>query len=68
LVAAAGLAHPRDLRPHHFQRRASSDKVISFAEQYEQLAPGILLHNPGASPRYGAAWALAQSGSFARAG
>jgi glutamate synthase domain-containing protein 2 len=68
LVAAAGLAHPGDLRPHHFQRRASSDKVISFAEQYEQLAPGILLHNPGASPRYGAAWALAQSNSFARAG
>lgn len=68
LVAAAGLAHPGDLRPHHFQRRASSDKVISFAEQYEQLAPGILLHNPAASARYGAAWALAQSGSFARAG
>jgi glutamate synthase domain-containing protein 2 len=67
LVAAAGLAHPRDLRPHHFQRRASSDKVISFAEQYEHLAPGILLQNPGASPRYGAAWALAQSDSFARA-
>jgi hypothetical protein len=41
--------------------------VISFAEQYEHLAPGILLQNPGASPRYGAAWALAQSDSFARA-
>ncbi|MFZ9200767.1 MAG: FMN-binding glutamate synthase family protein [Paracoccaceae bacterium] len=68
LVAAAGLSHPGDLRPHHFQRRASSDKVISFAEQYEQLAPGLLLQNPGASPRYGAAWALAQSDSFARAG
>ncbi|TXI01213.1 MAG: FMN-binding glutamate synthase family protein [Pseudorhodobacter sp.] len=66
LVAAAGLTHPGELRPHHFQRRASSDKVISFAEQYEQLAPGILLQNPAASSRYGAAWSLAQSGSFAR--
>ena len=68
LVAAAGLSHPGELRPHHFQRRASSDKVISFAEQYEQLDPGILLQNPAASPRYGAAWFLAQSASFARAG
>jgi glutamate synthase domain-containing protein 2 len=67
LVAAAGLGHPQDLRPHHFQRRASSDKVISFAEQYEQLYPGQLLQNPASSLRYGAAWALARSDSFARA-
>ena len=40
LVAAAGLSHPSDLRPHHFLRRASSDKVISFAEQYEHACPG----------------------------
>jgi hypothetical protein len=51
LVAAAGLSHPRELRPHHFQRRASSDKVISFAEQYEQLSPGQLLHDTTCSPR-----------------
>ena len=68
LVAAAGLTHPADLRPHHFQRRASSDKVISFAEQYEQLSPGQLLDNPMTSHRYGTAWALSRSDSFARAG
>ncbi len=67
LVAAAGLSHPNQLRPHHFQRRASTDKVVSFADQYEQLAPGVLLQNPAASVRYGAAWQLAQIGSFARA-
>lgn len=67
LVAAAGLAHPGKLRPHHFQRRASADKVVSFAEHYEQLAPGILLIDPTASPRYGAAWTLARSNSFTRA-
>lgn len=67
LVAAAGLAHPAELRPHHFQRRASSDRVISFAEQYEQLRPGQLIENAAASPRYGAAWALARADSFARA-
>lgn len=66
LVAAAGLVHPQGLRPHHFQRRASSDKVISFAEQYEQVQPGQLLQEPASSLRYGAAWALSRSDSFAR--
>ncbi|OYU41483.1 MAG: FMN-binding glutamate synthase family protein [Pseudorhodobacter sp. PARRP1] len=68
LVAAAGLAHPQDLRPHHFQRRASSDKVISFAEQYEQLKPGQLLADPSSSPRFRDAWALSSPHSFARVG
>ena len=64
LVAAAGLSHPSELKPHHFLRRASSDKVISFAEQYELLTPGQLLSDSGSSPRFGAAWAQAQKGSF----
>jgi glutamate synthase domain-containing protein 2 len=68
LVAAAGLAQPSDLRPHHFLRRASSDKVISLAEQYEQLAPGQLIADPASSPRFASAWALASADSFARNG
>ena len=68
LVAAAGLSHPSDLRPHHFLRRASSDKVISLAEQYEQLAPGQLNADPASSPRFAEAWALSTATSFARAG
>ncbi len=67
LVAAAGLSHPADLRPHHFLRRASSDKVISLAEQYEQLATGQLTADPASSPRFAEAWALSTAGSFARA-
>lgn len=67
LVAAAGLFHPSELRPHHFQRRASSDKVISLAEQYEQLAPGQLAADPKSSPRFAQAWALSTADSFARA-
>jgi glutamate synthase domain-containing protein 2 len=66
LVAAAGLAHPQELGPHHFQRRASSDKVISFAEQYEQLKPGQLLADPASSPHFREAWALSSGSSFAR--
>lgn len=68
LVAAAGLSHPQDLRPHHFQRRASSDKVISFAEQYEQVKSGQLLADPSSSPRFREPWALSSASSFARVG
>jgi glutamate synthase domain-containing protein 2 len=67
LVAAAGLSHPSELRPHHFLRRASSDKVISLAEQYEQLAPGQLAADPKSSPRFAEAWAMSTPDSFARA-
>jgi len=68
LVAAAGLSHPSDLRPHHFLRRASSDKVISLAEQYELLRPGQLIADPKSSPRFAESWDLASADSFARAG
>jgi glutamate synthase domain-containing protein 2 len=67
LVAAAGLSHPSELRPHHFLRRASSDKVISLAEQYEQLAPGQLTADPHSSPRFAEAWAHSTPDTFARA-
>jgi glutamate synthase domain-containing protein 2 len=65
LVAAAGLSHPSELKPHHFLRRASSDKVISFAQQYEMLAPGQLLADPASSPGFALAWAQASADSFA---
>ena len=66
LVAAAGLAHPAELRPHHFQRRASSDRVISFADQYEQLGHQQLLVDPASSAFFREAWALSSADSFAR--
>jgi glutamate synthase domain-containing protein 2 len=68
LVAAAGLNHPSELRPHHFQRRASSDKVISFAEQYEQVKSGQLLADPTSSTRFREAWTLSSAQTFARNG
>jgi glutamate synthase domain-containing protein 2 len=68
LVAAAGLAHPSDLRPHHFLRRASSDRVISFAQQYAMLSPGQLLADPGSAPQFLEAWGLSNARSFARQG
>ncbi|WP_395543117.1 FMN-binding glutamate synthase family protein [Neotabrizicola sp. sgz301269] len=66
LVAAAGLAHPSDLRPHHFLRRTDSDRVLSFAELYEQVAPGQLLADPLSSRLFGKAWGHASAETFSR--
>ncbi|PZR00839.1 MAG: FMN-binding glutamate synthase family protein [Cereibacter sphaeroides] len=66
LVAAAGLDHPGQLEPHHFLRRADGDRVMSYTEQYEALAPGQLLAETGAPHRYADAWRVSQAHSFAR--
>lgn len=64
LIAAAGLEHPREIRPHHFMRRAAPDRVISFAEMYRFLQPGELISGTD-HPQFRQAWALAQAESFA---
>jgi glutamate synthase domain-containing protein 2 len=66
LVAAAGLAHPGELKPHHFMRRAAADRVVTFAEQYRFLEPGELLSHTD-DPRMREAWAMARADSFAAA-
>jgi len=43
LVGAAGVSHPRELRPMHILKRISPSEVQSFAEVYQFLAPGELL-------------------------
>jgi len=64
LVYAAGLAHPRELRPAHILRRISTTEVNTFAELYPCLENGELLLGTG-NPRYAEAWALADPNSFA---
>ncbi len=66
LVAAAGLDHPGALKPHHFLQRGTSDTVITYAEQYEQLLSGQLIADPASSRRFGEAWRVAQAHSFDR--
>jgi hypothetical protein len=63
LVAAAGLEHPRQLRPEHFMRRAAPDRVVTFADLYRTLEPGELLAGTD-HPRCEAAWKLARADSF----
>jgi glutamate synthase domain-containing protein 2 len=63
LVAAAGLDHPRELRPVHFSRRVSPNEVSSFAELYPALEPGELLAG-SADKRFETAWAMANAAEF----
>jgi len=43
LLAAMGLSHPDDLRPHHIFRRVDDLRVRHFGELYDVLDPGQLL-------------------------
>ena len=63
LVAAAGLTHPNEFRPHHFMRRAAPDRVVTFAEQYRFLAPGELLRGTQ-DDRFATAWHMASAATF----
>jgi glutamate synthase domain-containing protein 2 len=64
LIAAAGLAHPGELRPHHIMHRISSDRAVSFAELYPVMAAGSLVAGQG-DPRVQAYWDIASAHSFA---
>jgi glutamate synthase domain-containing protein 2 len=58
LIAAAGMTHPDQLRPHHIMRRISPHEIRSLAESYLFLSPGELLS--GSRHRhYAKAWAMA---------
>jgi glutamate synthase domain-containing protein 2 len=64
LLAAAGLEHPRDLRPIHFSQRSSTTEVCTFAKLYPSLRRGELLDGTQDS-RFRDAWAMACADSFA---
>jgi glutamate synthase domain-containing protein 2 len=64
LVAAAGLRHPRELRPHHFMRRTGADRTLSFTELYRLLEPGELLTGTNHLD-FREAWKMASADSFA---
>ena len=67
LLAAAGLEHPRDLRPIHFSQRMSTTEVRSFAQLYPRLRPGELLEGTQ-DHRFRDGWAMARADSFQPAG
>ena len=64
MLAAAGVAHPDDLKPHHLAHRTSSSDVRQFDELHDYLQPGELLDGTCAHPYYAKNWSRAQAGSF----
>jgi len=63
-VAAAGLADPWQLRPHHLRVRLSENEVRSADSIYGYVAPGALLERPEET-RLARWWAMADADSFA---
>ncbi len=67
LIAAAGLAHPSQLKPHHLVRRISPNQVklasglLPYLEAGQLLDPSQLSRLP---PVFGLYWPIAQAESF----
>ena len=71
LIAAAGLSHPNQLKPHHIVRRISPNQVKLASALLPYLEPGELLDPSQLSrlpPVFGLYWPLAQAESFHQLG
>jgi glutamate synthase domain-containing protein 2 len=67
LIAAAGLTHPSQLKPHHLVRRVSPNQVKLASALLPYLAPGTLLdpaQHHKLPPVFGLYWPTAQAASF----
>ena len=68
LIAAAGLAHPSELKPHHLVRRVSANQVKLASALLPYLVPGQLLGDAktlAALPEvFSTYWPIAQARSF----
>lgn len=64
LIAAAGLEHPSDLKPHHLARRISSTEIKLFSQLLPFLKPGELLTEDIGDGFYANSWRLARADSF----
>jgi glutamate synthase domain-containing protein 2 len=65
LIAAAGISHPDDLKPHHLSRRINATETKLLSQLMPFLEPGELLENDGSREFYSDAWNLARSDTFA---
>ncbi|WP_460460989.1 FMN-binding glutamate synthase family protein [Angustibacter peucedani] len=64
MVASMGLRSPDELHPGLLLRRVDHTTTRSYAELFDWLEPGELLHEP--RPGWAADWAAASPDSFAR--
>lgn len=65
LLAAAGLRHPKELRPHHIVKRIANGEVRVLSALYPDLEKGELLQGKFRSNLFRTAWPMAQAESFA---
>jgi hypothetical protein len=63
LIAAAGLAHPDDLRPWHVYRRTGATEVKHYGQLIDYLQPGALLGEP-VPEAFARAWHHAHAATF----
>jgi glutamate synthase domain-containing protein 2 len=64
LVAAAGLSHPSQIRPHHIVRRVSHNEVRLLSNLYAFLRPGELLDGDAEPAVFRTYWAKARPDRF----
>lgn len=67
LIAAAGLEHPSDIKPHHLARRTSAAEIKLFSEHFPFIKEGDLLKDMGGDDLYSKSWKLARAESFSLA-
>jgi hypothetical protein len=63
VVAAAGLNHPADLKPHHISKRTALGKVKTYEQMHHFLEPGELLSGTE-DPSFKDIWPKARPDSF----
>jgi hypothetical protein len=68
LIAAAGLRHPSQLKPHHLVRRVSANQVKLASSLLPYLESGQLLSEANSVSElpevFGKYWPIAQAESF----
>ncbi|MCI4660835.1 MAG: FMN-binding glutamate synthase family protein [Neomegalonema sp.] len=64
VIAAAGLDHPRELRPQFLWQRISANTARNFAQLYPPMKPGALLEGTVEDERFKGPWMRAQANSF----
>ena len=64
MIAAAGLQHPCEVRPHHLVRRVGDAEIRLFSQLHVFLEPGELVEGKRKRTFYSHAWDLARPDSF----
>jgi glutamate synthase domain-containing protein 2 len=67
LVAAVGLTHPNQLRPHHLVKRVSDNEIRLASNLYPFLKPGELLDGEAEPAVFKTYWKKARAESFSPA-